>query len=76
MKYREYGFGAYSVNELIERDEIFIYPIFIKGLFDIKNLSNNRYFEIDDIIINQIKRNKCKIVLFYLLELNSLTKKF
>jgi len=68
MKYREYGFGAYSVNELIERDEIFIYPIFIKGLFDIKNLSNNQYFEIDDIIINQIKRNKCKIVLFYLLE--------
>jgi hypothetical protein len=68
MKYCEHGFGAYSVDELIERNEIFIYPIFIKGLFDIKNLSNQDYFIIEDRIIQKIKENKCKIVLFYLLE--------
>ncbi len=68
MKYCEHGFGAYSVDELIERNEIFIYPIFIKGLFDIKNLSNEKYFIIEDRIIQKIKEDKCKIVLFYLLE--------
>ena len=68
MKYCEHGFGAYNVDELIEREEIFIYPIFIKGLFDVLKLTDEKYFFIDDKIINQINQNKCKIVLFYLLE--------
>lgn len=68
IEYCDHGFIAASVDSLIEQSEVFIYPILIKSLFDIENLNNEKFFLIDTKIVNLVKTNRCKIVLFYLLE--------
>lgn len=68
MDYCDFGFGAFHVDDLIKNREVFVYPIFIKSLFDIHRLKDEQFFLIDNKIIEQVRLKKCKIVLFYLLE--------
>jgi hypothetical protein len=68
MDYKEWGFGYDTVENLIQNNEVFVYPILIRDKEDFAGLIDNGRILINDMVVNAVKNGKAKIVLSYLFE--------
>ena len=68
LNYKDFGYGHDTVDNLIERNENFIYTILIKQPATFRQMRDENLYRFSSKLLDAIKKGKAKIVLSYLFE--------
>ena len=68
LNYKDFGYGHDTVDNLIERNENFIYTILIKQPATFRQIRDENLYRFSSKLLDAIKKGKAKIVLSYLFE--------
>jgi hypothetical protein len=68
LDYNDFGYGHDTVDNLIERDEHFVYTILVNQPVTFGEISDDSVYKFPPKVIDTVKKGKAKIVLSYLFE--------
>ena len=68
LNYEDFGYGHDTVDNLIERNENFVYTILIKNPAMFRQIRDENLYRFSSKLLDTIKKGKAKIVLSYLFE--------
>ncbi len=68
LNYKGFGYGHDTVDNLIEANENFIYPILVTHPVTFEEISDENIYKFSNKLLEAIRKGKAKIVLSYLFE--------
>lgn len=68
LNYSDFNFGHDTVDNLIKKDEYFVYPILITNTGEFHNISREEIYNFSNNLLKAVRRGKAKILLSYLFE--------